>query len=365
MTFYELDNIDKIKKVNNNLDSIQMLRGIAALLVAFAHLHSVESKMGGSIIFGDWALNGFFGVDLFFVISGFIMVFISHNKKYSLKTIHNFIGLRLFRIYPLWWLVCGAVFIIYIIRPDLVYQNTINQPNILKSFLLLPQESLPLHAIGWTLINELYFYFVFSVFLLFKRKYLPYLLFIWGIISYVFAMFFYETERHPVILLILSPMNLEFIFGAFAALFYLEKINLNSKLLISIALVALFLISANNMPNPNENFNSQLYRALFYSIPCALLLLGLVNAEKNNFNPPHFLVFIGNISYSFYLIHVLIFSAIGRIAARFSSDGIIDNLFFSIIAIAITIFVSYISYRFFEKPIISFSHSLFNKKAGN
>lgn len=367
MTLYEINSNEAINSKNpKSLLSIQMLRAIAVLSVGFAHLHSVESKMGGQIIFGDWALNGFLGVDLFFAISGFIMVFITQNQTYNIKNIHKFIGLRLFRIYPLWWLICGIVFAIYIIRPDLVYQNTISKPDILKSFLLIPQQSLPLHAIGWTLVNELYFYLVFSIFLLFKRKYLPILLALWGLITVFFAMFFLQSQNNPFVLMALSPLNLEFIFGAITGLAYFKKFKINSKILISICVIWLIILSANNMPNPAENFNSQTFRALNYSIPCALLILGLIHAEKNNFIPPKFLVFIGNISYSFYLIHVLVFSAVGRIAARFSNEGIFDNIIFSIIAILLTIISSYLLYVFFEKPIISLSHKIFAKnKAGN
>ena len=66
--------IKKKAKKTSELGSIQMLRAIAAIMVAFAHLHAVEAKLGGPILFGTWSLAGFSGVDIFFVISGFIMV---------------------------------------------------------------------------------------------------------------------------------------------------------------------------------------------------------------------------------------------------------------------------------------------------
>lgn len=357
----EISELEVKRKDFFNFSSIQMLRAIAAIAVGIAHLHTIESKLGGKIIFGDWALNGFFGVDLFFAISGFVMVYITQNFNKPKPNIIQFWGLRLFRIYPLWWLICGLVYIVYIYRPDLVFANTINNPNIIKSFLLIPQASLPLHAVGWTLIHELYFYIVFGIFLLFPRKYLPILLSIWGLVTIGIAISFYGQINNPFLLIILSPLNIEFISGAFAGLLFFQKIKINARFLIITAIIWLVINTFLNMPNPNEAFSNYIIRSFSYSIPCAALILGMVMAEKNYYNAPIPMVSLGNWSFSFYLLHVLVFSAIGKIGARFANDGIFDNIILSLLAMAVTAFSSFITYKFFEKPIINFSHKLFGR----
>jgi len=88
----------------SKIESIQALRGIAALAVAMLHLAGLQTLGGlrcGTGLFG----YGWMGVDIFFVISGFIMVWVTQNIDASPKTARRFLMQRIVRIYPLWW-VC-------------------------------------------------------------------------------------------------------------------------------------------------------------------------------------------------------------------------------------------------------------------
>ena len=89
------------------LESVQALRGVAALLVLFYHLASFQRQMAEEnrddilLTSGIWD-NGWAGVDLFFVISGFIMVYVTRNSGRTLKDVGRFMASRITRIYPLW-----------------------------------------------------------------------------------------------------------------------------------------------------------------------------------------------------------------------------------------------------------------------
>jgi len=88
----------------SKIQNIQALRGIAVIAVVFSHLVIIEKKYGGSeTILPEFLLFGKFGVDLFFVISGFIMVTITRSKFQIPREALKFFYRRVARIYPLYW----------------------------------------------------------------------------------------------------------------------------------------------------------------------------------------------------------------------------------------------------------------------
>ncbi|HFB54901.1 MAG TPA: acyltransferase, partial [Hellea balneolensis] len=205
---------------NNN---IQSLRGFAALLVVLSHLLIIEQKYSPDHILGQWAEFGMVGVDLFFVISGFIMVYVTRvNMPPRPRTSLKFLFARFTRIYPLYWVISAALLAVYVWRPELVFSSQPEPPHILKSFLLWPDTLPPLLAVGWTLIHELGFYLVFAFFLLFRARALPYFLLIWLMVLAGSQTIFADNVHQPVTALILNPLSFEFIAGAFAALIYLK-----------------------------------------------------------------------------------------------------------------------------------------------
>ena len=334
-----------------SLSTIQMLRGFAALAVAVAHLHAVELKLGGPILFGNWALAGFGGVDLFFVISGFVMVWVTREHHGKLPRIGRFWFLRLLRIYPLWWLVLAAIFAVYLVRPEWVYQSHSSNPNLLNSFLLLPDKDLPLHAVGWTLIHELWFYFIFGIFLFFPSRFLPIMLGAWGAIILAFLGFGF-TPIDPWLKLIRHPLTLEFILGAFIGLIAISYKYVSPKTIVIGAIIALFASLFRVTDSAQDFFGHEWQRVLWIGVPSAFLVLGCCGLEKRGYKAPKWSVALGDWSYALYLIHVPVFAAIGRLARPFANDGLIDNLIINSFALSAAIFAAFILHQFFEKPIM-------------
>ena len=91
------------------LHSIQSLRAIAALLVFLCHLFAMEEAHAGrSENLTSFWVNGAHGVDLFFVISGFVIVWVASDARQGWRSALDFLFARIARIYPLWWLFAGA-----------------------------------------------------------------------------------------------------------------------------------------------------------------------------------------------------------------------------------------------------------------
>ncbi len=133
------------------INSIQFLRGAAALLVLVEHLR-IESGLYP---------YGAVGVDLFFVISGFIIFFVTESDQ------RNFFLKRIIRIVPLYWLVTFAIAAITIAKPSLFNSASFGVAHFFWSLFFIPhyteaQGLRPLLALGWTLNYEMMFYLLFA-----------------------------------------------------------------------------------------------------------------------------------------------------------------------------------------------------------
>jgi len=176
--------------------SVQALRGLAALLVLMFHIYEMQrifliehpdtpAALAGPLSTGFWA-QGYAGVDLFFLISGFIMVYITAHQPSGWRTARQFIWSRFTRIYPLWFLFCTILAVQYFVRHGVPVDEAIpgydgNYPlYLIKSLLLIPQSALPILGLGWTLIHEMFFYFGFTVRLLLPKKFRYVALPFWG-----------------------------------------------------------------------------------------------------------------------------------------------------------------------------------------
>ena len=143
------------------LHGIQMLRGLAAAMVVAHHMLEVAVQ-GGALAVPNWLVTaGASGVDIFFVISGCIMVHTSFREDKPPLTPGTFLGRRLTRIFPIYWIACAALFLLLHLR----HADSVHLSDSVLALLLLPGD-IPLIPYSWTLDYELYFYVLFAVALL-------------------------------------------------------------------------------------------------------------------------------------------------------------------------------------------------------
>ncbi len=344
------------------IKNIQALRGVAVLLIVFFHLAVIEQKYGGShTLLPDFCQFGMFGVDLFFVISGFVMVTVTRGKFQRPGQAFTFLYHRVSRIYPLYWFYSLLVLAIFLYQPSLVNNSQANQVDIAASFLLLPQQHLPLLMVGWTLVHEIYFYLVFFLFLFLPEKFLPAGLVLWTtaiVLLHPLAI----PGNDPLLQLVLHPLTLEFIGGCLLASGTVRRkkipavcCSLSAALLIFITAVIAFMLKWQGAELINP---SGWQRIFFLGIPAILIVFFLIQAEQRHFVLPGSLCRIGDISYSIYLSHVLTLNLLGRIWAGFAVDTTIDNLIVLPIMLLSVIAVGYISYVRIERPMIALSRKI-------
>jgi exopolysaccharide production protein ExoZ len=336
---------------NTKLTSIQSLRGFAALAVCLAHLHAVESKFGGAPLLGNWAISGFGGVDLFFVISGFVMVWVTRAEQGQPSALPAFWLARFLRIYPLWWLVLSAIVAVWMVKPAWVYASHLTDPDILRSYLLFPAKELPLHAVGWTLIHEVWFYVVFGLLLLAPARLLPALLVIWAALVALAALAF-PAPHDPILALIRHPLTLEFILGAVIGLCASKGIFPAPRLMLQFGCITLLLCVISIRGNPAAAFEVEWTRIWLFGLPACLIIWGWVGLEQQSGRTTsRWSQALGNWSYALYLIHVPVFVAIGRLAAPLSRDGPLDNLVLIAIALASAIGAAFVLHVMCERPV--------------
>src|SRR5262245_49803107 len=149
-------------RVRATILEIQILRAVAALAVVVMHI-GIDLRYWGKATI-TWTDVGNAGVDLFFVISGFIMVFIAWEQFGRRDAPVDFFVRRLIRIVPLYWLVTTGY----------VLASSHPASRIVTSYLFVPDFSanaapLPVVLQGWTLNFEMFFYLMLAMTLLLPR----------------------------------------------------------------------------------------------------------------------------------------------------------------------------------------------------
>ena len=345
----------------HKIHSIQVLRGIAALIVVCVHASiTLDQYRWPALLAPMLGKLGHLGVDIFFVISGFLMVGNTIDKAPGFNSAKIFMQSRLQRIVPLYWVLTTALALILFLFPSLFHQQKFISANVFLSYLFIPSlDSFgvvnPVLYVGWTLVYEMFFYVVFSFLLCFTRRYIVHLM---AFIFISLALLGLLGSENILIKTYTNSLILEFIFGCAVAQFYFFS-TMTSKFIAFGALiggVSLLLIFG--------LYTSYLPRFVYFGIPATLLMTGCILLEKNNIWPKwRFFHRLGDISYSLYLSHIFVLPVLGRIILKptFFQEMPTDILFIFMLSCCCA--VGYAVYIFIERPIIRFFH--FYSRPGN
>lgn len=334
--------------------SIQALRAVAAVLVVVFHLRIVEGKFGvGEILLPSWLNLGYAGVDLFFVISGFVMATIAKGRYGSISEAGRFLRKRAWRVLPPYWLYTTVVVVLMAFVPHMVNTSYQNQ-SVLASYLLWPQPTLPLLTVGWTLVYEAYFYLVMAVAIAFlPERRLPIFLAAWAtIVAMGWAVF---DTTSPVMYTVFSPMTGEFIAGAFVALFW-RQIPTALGIPLLLAGTGSFLGAMLVLDYLQWLLDGGMYRVPIFGVASAMIVAGAVVSESSR-QPtvPAWALSIGDSSYSLYLSHVFVISVMGRLwhMTPFNGEPWQHAGFVALTVLACVV-VGLGSYRCLERPLLKF-----------
>ena len=334
-----------MKEVKGELIGVQYLRGLAALLVVIYHAASMAAleKYFGVMVAPDITRWGFIGVDLFFVISGFIIVYSSLNTELNAKiNIRNYIKKRFIRIFPfLWVCVIGYALLKWLGKGEFDYEPYI------RSLFLFPIGEIKPNVV-WTLRHELLFYIMFIFILLSKRVGLS-LICIW-ILSSVIA-YCMSIKLNELFAFLISPINLLFGYGMLGAIIYLKGgirlFFINKPIfvlfLITVGIIFLAIILDYN----RENILDVVFMGSFF----AFIVLVSTHFHSSGKNIGRLVGVLGNASYAIYLTHEAFISAMLIFFSKIFPSANISVVV--ILLIAISVFCGIIVHYFVERPIIS------------
>lgn len=339
------------------LRNVQALRGIAATAVVVAHI-SDPAGVENRWLAGDQYWTGFLhrpgqaGVDLFFVISGLIMVLTTRRAVAGAGTARRFLLRRLIRIYPLYWLASAPLLLLFLARPALLNSSSDHPPRVVESLLLLPQPGLPLLMVGWTLTFELYFYVVFTGVLFLPRGARIPALGLWGALTVGLALLFAHSAN-PWLATVGAPVALEFLFGALVgALVDAERLPALPVLTLAAGTAATACAALGAFPG-----------TWFRAVPVGLLLAvtvhGLVRLEQlGRWVAPRWIQAVGDASYSMYLWHILLLSALGRVILIRLPEGPVVHAGALVLMIVLVPVVSLALHRRVEQPLTAWLREL-------
>ncbi|WP_161564115.1 acyltransferase family protein [Cupriavidus lacunae] len=333
------------------LSGIQSLRGVAALLVVCFHAALLVQRNGWTVhlahLLDYW---GRIGVDIFFVISGFVMVVIAGDRPRGMSVACNFMRDRIIRIAPVYWVLTGLMTLALAAAPSVFNTARFDWVITLASCLFIPTLdraagiTYPILYVGWTLSYEMLFYLVFSAMLLLRREVrIPGLILIFG--TAVIAGL--AMRQQGFLAFLTDPITMEFVFGCIIGQIYQKAPPVSKRA----GLVVLSLGGALAAASIRENIDLQ-WRALAWGLPAALIVDGAALMERSGSTHwPKLLRVLGDSSYSLYLTHIFVLPLIGRVLTKLDSARIVYGDMIWIGVISIAVLFGHIFYLKFEAPV--------------
>ena len=322
--------------------SIQYLRGLAALGVLLFH-----ACQRAGLSFGPGAA----GVDVFFVISGFIMWTVSARRA---PTAGDFLLRRAGRIAPLYWAVTLLVVALDVVRPQIFPNMRLSPAHVIQSLLFLPHRDptgvvAPVIVPGWTLNYEAFFYVVFALTLLLPASRRSHVLTA-VMAAMCLAGLVLPHGRWAAVDTYTDPLLLEFAAGVWLAKAAAAgRLGRTRSALAAIAGGVLILAIVALTRAQVEGW----IRLLYWGVPAVLLVWGAVSLEGCGRMPvvaP--LKGLGDASYSLYLAHGLALSLAFKLIGGRGLPAPVEIC----LAIPVALVCGLVCYRLVERPLLALFH---------
>ncbi len=342
------------------LKSLQQGRGLAAMAVVAFHLSLLlgSSRYLNDAVFLNFTHRGNLGVDFFFVLSGFIIVFAHYKDINQPKRAPEYLLKRFTRLFPVYWLYtaifCGLVALGFgsaSIVPE-SFSNWISTVFLIR----LDSFELPITP-AWTLIHELAFYLIFATLIL-NRTFGIIILAAWLITGGIVFQYAEEGSR-SALTTYFSPLNFNFLIGmaAFYAFHRLTNTNLKPAFLSGLALfILVYILESRGI--------SYQYLQIIYALSFGLLILGAVSYEKSGFQTAKFkiLSLIGDASYTIYLTHLAFLGLISKVMIKISAYIPLSPYLIYLAVFSATIIAGCLLYWFVERPLLRYCRTLVNSR---
>lgn len=326
------------------LKILQAGRAFSAIGVVGFHLSGLMASVqyGGITLFRQYTKHGDLGVNFFFVLSGFIILFAHEKDIGQPHRWKEYIYKRFVRVFPIYWLYTALFIVLLIVGSGNGAAYPHSFPDWATSLTLLRFSNVepPLKP-AWTLFHEVGFYLIFSTLLLNKKMGIV-LLAIFVTLAAIYFRFPAPVQR-TAWNVYTAAYNLDFIFGMISYWLYKNSnkwLNLNSG-------IALFIFSCIAMPLPAET------DALFFGMAFALVLAGAAKTEADGvFKVPAWLSVAGDASYSIYLTHIFFQIIFLKISMKMDLIKSMGPYAVYIVILISSILSGIAAYMLIERPLL-------------
>ena len=354
--------ISATRVAGRQIANLQVLRGIAALLVVTFHVQPLLNAFYGRSLHSHF---GVVGVDIFFVLSGFVM-FYAHPAPQP-AAIPRFLALRCLRIVPLYWLATLVIVAVYLVGFRPVGLHHLGPPIVLQSLLFVP-TSFPdgrhdlILTVGWTLMFELFFYAAFAA--TFALRSLEKSFLILGAVFVALSGMGQVVHRLPFLFdFYTSPIMLEFLYGAALALLYLRWSRpapgwlaaVGSGLMVAGLAVVVWQDFA-GVPIPHKHAA----RFVLLGLPAFLVVAGALAMERGGWVlGRRWLLALGGASYALYLFHPLLLHIAVKGSARIMPH---HPLVAAMLSVSLCIMLAIALHRWVEQPLLALGQRLIARR---
>jgi exopolysaccharide production protein ExoZ len=296
------------------IHGLQAYRGIAALIVVLFH-----ANVTAGVYFQQTPTSrvwefGHAGVQFFFVLSGFIFLWVHAKDIGRPRQLLPYFQRRIERVYPVYWIVTLILLPFFLLVPGFGQPYHKQFMPLVYSLLLIPQDHPPHLGVGWTLVHEVFFYLAFAS-LLVNRWLGTLLLSAWG--GLIMGTLMLREEVPFPWSFYLSPNNLLFLAGVLAAVLVRRWEMLRGETGFRLFALgnALFLLAASQ--EHRYLHHEHWLPVLSYGTAAFLIVVG-ANSERCQrwFRPQVLLLFLGDASYSIYLTHFPVLTLSGKLLKR-------------------------------------------------
>lgn len=345
-----LDRVNQTGHPAGKLDGLQAGRAVAALLVVAFHINVfiLPDRLYDGAQAGAVFNMGYAGVEFFFVLSGFIMYHMHAKDFGNSARAGTFLKRRILRIYPIYWFVLIGLLGLFVVTGT-GPENKFDPFTVLTSLFLIPTPDFPIMRVAWTLEFEMLFYIVFVTLILSKR-FGPVVFVLWlagsillplaGIQAFPLDFFF-------------ADYNLLFLFGMIAAWGH-SRLSAG-QLWISFALgIAVFFGTGFSEAVFGMEW-AHSWRTWSYGLGATAMTAALAGGV---IRPPRWLTFLGDASYSIYLVHLPAMNILVVILTKLDAPWGLTPMIGGLIMMGLATFAGCLVYACVERPLMT----LFSKK---
>ena len=338
------------------IHNFQALRALAALMVLFVHIELLARPLGLSA--RDMAF-GNVGVDLFFVLSGFVIV---HSTRRRPQSAGSFAVNRIIRVVPLYWLLTLGVFAVALVAPAMLNSTDADLGNLAKSLFFVPYQKengliQPVLFVGWTLNYEMFFYLVFAAALAVCASGARRAVWLSSTVLVAFVAWVQWAQPTSLVLRFFGyNIVLEFVMGMWIALLAERGFRIGARPAAAVLAISGAWLIGHMFVWPDGP------RWLLAGIPSALILICALALEDAGHAIRHrFVQLLGAASYALYLSHPFVLQALGKLAAPLNSPAVaipaivVGFVLAHAVGIAIHLFV--------EKPLVAGFRQLTGRRA--